>query len=511
MTINVNDMPIVFSATDPISSDAIFGDDKEDELRKHLEEEDGNILKNAFIVEAIDLPWHWVGKKAREIEDEFELPEWVSRDARKFIARSRVARDNNMTPGEFMAHYRGKALIDADRLEQLGYGEDAAYIREGSSEVEKKRVPGDEEVFNKPTLDELDEFIREWKPVKDEMEEVNKRLGIVEKGERGRIGQAAKDLGVAEREVDGILYKIQQIPNPTAPSAKALLDQAVDIIDGPTIAKLRDLAQKLTKHSEYTKISNPKPKSADIGGDMGEDFYVSFEEEVYSDLTELMGYIQNVKGLLSQVLDASAQKVSSWDNLSWVDEDFLSGKVSKVRTAKYSDDPKDYISVELDFEEMALCQDWHSGQWDPLYALQSSGLIAPEDIDTAISNLESVTDNTKDDNELMAAETLMEKLEQAKKDPLYVKMQGDIETEIEDTRSFNRDCDGKGSKESKLKKKAEEDLIGAGSDNRLESPETIKVIRANDGCCEICLSKNGMNPDEEGYPPFHGNCRCITD
>lgn len=46
------------------------------------------------------------------------------------------------------------------------------------------------------------------------------------------------------------------------------------------------------------------------------------------------------------------------------------------------------FNEDLGSEELQLLQGWYSGQWDPLYALQSSGTLNKEDLSLATCNLE---------------------------------------------------------------------------------------------------------------------------
>lgn len=66
-----------------------------------------------------------------------------------------------------------------------------------------------------------------------------------------------------------------------------------------------------------------------------------------------------------------------------------------------------YIKVDLDHEEVELCQSWYSGQSDPLYGLQCTGLIEPDSLEWAISNLRKVSDD-----DVQTANGLICKLEQ---------------------------------------------------------------------------------------------------
>lgn len=45
------------------------------------------------------------------------------------------------------------------------------------------------------------------------------------------------------------------------------------------------------------------------------------------------------------------------------------------------------FNEDLGSEELQLLQGWYNGQWDPLYALQSSGTLNKEDLNRAACNL----------------------------------------------------------------------------------------------------------------------------
>jgi len=64
-------------------------------------------------------------------------------------------------------------------------------------------------------------------------------------------------------------------------------------------------------------------------------------------------------------------------------------KAPKVKTPKVKtpQTPEGYVKVELDHAEVELCQSWYSGQDDPLYGLQCTGLIREDALESAIRNL----------------------------------------------------------------------------------------------------------------------------
>lgn len=70
------------------------------------------------------------------------------------------------------------------------------------------------------------------------------------------------------------------------------------------------------------------------------------------------------------------------------------------------------FNEDLGIEELQLLQGWYSGQWDPLYALQSSGTLNREDLSCASCNLSSLLKHMTDD-EQMTAEGLLCMLEMA--------------------------------------------------------------------------------------------------
>ena len=75
------------------------------------------------------------------------------------------------------------------------------------------------------------------------------------------------------------------------------------------------------------------------------------------------------------------------------------------------------VEIDLDSDELDILQSWYSGQDDPLYALQSSGTIERNRIDTATTNLSHILDTPGADlgeDDVATIEGLIEKLERAR-------------------------------------------------------------------------------------------------
>jgi len=66
------------------------------------------------------------------------------------------------------------------------------------------------------------------------------------------------------------------------------------------------------------------------------------------------------------------------------------GKATRVNEDIKYKGGDEIVDPNLTPEEIELCSQWHSGQWDPLYALSSSGTIQAKDIGMAISNLNKI-------------------------------------------------------------------------------------------------------------------------
>jgi hypothetical protein len=61
---------------------------------------------------------------------------------------------------------------------------------------------------------------------------------------------------------------------------------------------------------------------------------------------------------------------------------------------------------DLCHEHLQLLQGWYSGQWDPLYALQSSGTLNPEDLSLAGCNLSRILESMDSDEQMVANELI---------------------------------------------------------------------------------------------------------
>lgn len=87
-------------------------------------------------------------------------------------------------------------------------------------------------------------------------------------------------------------------------------------------------------------------------------------------------------------------------------------KVKKPKVER-SKAPEGYVKIDLDHAEVELCQGYYSGQDDPLYGLQCTGLIREDALEWAISNLlriKQARHSTED--EIQTANGLVWKLRQ---------------------------------------------------------------------------------------------------
>lgn len=72
-----------------------------------------------------------------------------------------------------------------------------------------------------------------------------------------------------------------------------------------------------------------------------------------------------------------------------------------------------YVKIDLDHAEVELCQSWYSGQGDPLYGLQCTGLVHQDCLESTISNLRKIAGyESASDDDVQTANGLIWKLEQ---------------------------------------------------------------------------------------------------
>lgn len=68
------------------------------------------------------------------------------------------------------------------------------------------------------------------------------------------------------------------------------------------------------------------------------------------------------------------------------------------------------LSQDLTNDELELMAGWYAGQWDPLYAIQSSGTCHPQNLSAAACNLSRDLKHMSED-EKETAELLIARLE----------------------------------------------------------------------------------------------------
>lgn len=147
------------------------------------------------------------------------------------------------------------------------------------------------------------------------------------------------------------------------------------------------------------------PRSS--GGGFSCTIYVREEGSISDKKLRIGGQCVNGKNILSvELSDGSGIK----ELQLVVDRDGApKPKVKKVKKPQAPQVPEGYVKIDLDHAEVKLCQGWYSGQGDPLYGLQCTGLVHQDCLEQAIGNLRGVV-GTND--EVQTANGLIWKLEQ---------------------------------------------------------------------------------------------------
>ncbi len=156
------------------------------------------------------------------------------------------------------------------------------------------------------------------------------------------------------------------------------------------------------------------PRSS--GGGFSCTIYVREEGSISDKKLRIGGQCVNGKNILSvELVDGSRTKELQ---LEVNRDEPPKPKVKKPRASKPKPqfvvrNEEGYIKIDLDHSEVELCQGWYSGQGDPLYGLQCTGLIHEDMLGTAIANLRGVVKaKTAEPQDIFAAENLIWKLEQ---------------------------------------------------------------------------------------------------